>query len=164
MMDFRPALDLIRPALAEGYAVPSFCVWNAETMVAVLSVASDLRAPVMLMNGPGGVFAVAPADRAGSPAASPGGSTCPPRCTSITASSLDHVRACLAAGYTSVMLDYSARPFAENAAALREVVRLARPRGATVEGEIGHVGKANASATEGVAISTSPNPPRPWLT
>ena len=45
---------------------------------------------------------------------------------------------CIAAGYTSVMLDFSKRPFDENAGALREVVALARPRGVTVEGEIGH--------------------------
>ena len=51
-MKFVPMSDLLRPALADGYAVPSFCVWNAETMVAVLSVASDLRAPVILMGGP----------------------------------------------------------------------------------------------------------------
>jgi ketose-bisphosphate aldolase len=61
---------------------------------------------------------------------------------------------CVAAGYTSVMLDYSARPFAENADALRHVVELAHPRGITVEGEIGHVGKVDNITTEGTGDST----------
>jgi len=42
-----------------------------------------------------------------------------------------------------VMLDYSTRPFDENASALRDVVGMARPRGITVEGEIGRIGKAD---------------------
>jgi hypothetical protein len=37
-------LDLLKPALAGGYAVPSFCVWNAETIAAVHGVAADMRA------------------------------------------------------------------------------------------------------------------------
>jgi fructose/tagatose bisphosphate aldolase len=72
--------------------------------------------------------------------------------------SLDLVKDCLEAGYTSVMLDYSSRPFAENAAALRAVVALARPRGATVEGELGHVGKADAATVEGQGDSTLTEP------
>ena len=68
--------------------------------------------------------------------------------------SLQQVRDCLEAGYTSVMLDFSARPFAENVAALRQVVAMAHPRGVTVEGEIGHVGKADAATTEGAGAST----------
>lgn len=56
---------------------------------------------------------------------------------------LDHgktVEACLAAmdgGYTSVMIDGSHLPFEENMELTREVVKLAHPRGITVEGELG---------------------------
>ncbi len=157
-MDFRPALDLIRLAAAEGYAVPSFCVWNAETMVAVLSVAADLHSPVMLMNGPAEFSLLSPADLGEVARGVARRFNVPTALHLDHGESLDHVRTCLAAGYTSVMLDYSSQTFEENAAALREVVRLARPRGATVEGEIGHVGKADASATEGGAISTLTDP------
>ena len=56
---------------------------------------------------------------------------------------LDHgksIEACLAAmdgGYTSVMIDGSHLPFEENIELTREVVKLAHPRGVTVEGELG---------------------------
>ena len=49
---FIPMAELLRRAAAEGYAVPSFCVWNAESMEVVLRTAAKLRAPVILMGGP----------------------------------------------------------------------------------------------------------------
>jgi ketose-bisphosphate aldolase len=52
------------------------------------------------------------------------------------------------------MLDYSARPYAENVSALAAVVRKARPFGITVEGEIGHVGKVDTVTAEGTGAST----------
>ena len=61
-MNFVPMLDLLKPAAAQGYAVPAFCVWNAESTVTVLSVAADLRAPVILMNGPAEHALLSPAD------------------------------------------------------------------------------------------------------
>ena len=68
---------------------------------------------------------------------------------------LDHgnsiamVEDCLAAKYTSVMLDYSTRPWQENVEALRRVVALAHPQGVTVEGELGVVGQADQVSVEG---------------
>lgn len=73
---------------------------------------------------------------------------------------LDHgktVDSCVAAmdgGYTSVMIDGSSLPFAENIELTREVVKLAHARGVTVEGELGvlagvedHVFSATSSYT-----------------
>ena len=157
-MKFRPMAELLADALSRGYAVPSFCAWNGEMMDIVLRVAEDLQAPVVLMHGPGD-FPVMDADLTGAVA-----HTVARRYSIPAALHLDHgdspeiVAACLAARYTSVMLDYSSRPFAENAAALREVVKLAHPRGVTVEGELGHVGKADTVTVEGDGDSTLTNP------
>jgi fructose-bisphosphate aldolase class II len=71
---------------------------------------------------------------------------------------LELVRQCIDARYTSVMLDWSTRPFDENASGLREVVGMSRPRGITTEGELGHVGKADEAATEGGAASALTQP------
>ena len=73
---------------------------------------------------------------------------------------LDHgktVESCAAAmdgGYTSVMIDGSSLPFAENVELTRQVVKLAHARGVTVEGELGvlagvedHVFAENSSYT-----------------
>lgn len=145
-------------ARAGGYAVPAFCAWNAEVMEIVLRVAQDLRAPVIVMNGPCEFFLLEPA-LMGAVA-----HTVARRFSVPAALHLDHgdslevVQACLEAGYTSVMLDYSNRLFAENAAALRQVVTLAHPRGVTVEGELGHVGKADTMTAEGEGDSTLTEP------
>ncbi len=56
------------------------------------------------------------------------------------------------------MLDYSARPYRENAAALRQVVAEAHRRGVTVEGELGHVGRADGASVEGGDTSTLTDP------
>lgn len=52
---------------------------------------------------------------------------------------LDLIRQCIEAGWTSVMIDASARPFEENLALSRQVVEMARPRGITVEAELGAI-------------------------
>lgn len=153
-MKFVPMLDLLRPAAAQGYAVPSFCVWNAESAIAVLSVAHDLRAPVILMNGPAEFTLMSPADIGPIARTVAGRFDVPAALHLDHGNSVDQVESCLAAGYTSVMLDFSSRPYEENVAALRRTVELARPKGVTVEAEIGHVGRADVVTTEGDAEST----------
>jgi ketose-bisphosphate aldolase len=150
--------ELLGPARAGGYAVPSFCVWNAETMFAVLRAADTLRAPVILMNGPSEFEWLRPAELAAVARALAAPVRVPLALHLDHGNSLDQVEECLAAGYTSVMLDFSARPYEENAAALREVARLAHPRGATVEGEIGHVGHTDATTVESGGESTLTEP------
>ena len=157
-MDFVPAKELMASAVRGGWAVPSFCVWNAETMATVLSVARDCRAPVMLMNGPG-EFPLLPPARMAAVARTIAADFDVP-----AALHLDHgdshevVNACLLAGYTSVMLDFSTRPYEENVAALQQVVAKAGPLGVTVEGEIGHVGKVDDVTVEATGPSTLTEP------
>ena len=50
----------------------------------------------------------------------------------------------MSCGFTSVMYDCSTKSFEENIAECKDMVRIAKMFGASVEGEIGHVG-ANAS-------------------
>ena len=51
--------------------------------------------------------------------------------------SLESVKACIAGGYTSVMIDGSSLPYEDNVERTREVVQYAHPFGVTVEGELG---------------------------
>jgi len=157
-MNFVPMHHLLLPAYEGRYAVPSFCAWNAEVAETILQVASDMKAPVILMSGPG-EFPLNPPD------------TLARVCRAVAskysvpaALHLDHgdspatVELCLKAGYTSVMLDYSARPFDENIKGMRQVVAMAHPQGVTVEGEIGSVGKVDDATVEGGARSTLTDP------
>ena len=50
---------------------------------------------------------------------------------------LESVKACIAGGYTSVMIDGSSLSYEDNVALTREVVRYAHPFGVSVEGELG---------------------------
>jgi len=157
-MKFLPMHELLQPAWKGQYAVPAFCAWNAEVMETALQVATDLRAPVILMNGPGEFPLNAPDTMARVARA------IAQRYDVPAALHLDHgdspalVQICIEAGYTSVMLDYSTRPFDENVDALKAVVAKARPKGVTVEGEIGSVGKVDDSTTEGGEHSTLTDP------
>lgn len=158
LMNFVPMSQLLRPAYEGGYAVPSFCAWNAEVIETILQVASDLSSPVILMGGPAD-FVLNSADTLARVARAIAAKYSVP-----AALLLDHgdspalVTACLHAGYTSVMLDYSIRPFAENVAALKEVVTLAHASGITVEGEIGAVGRVDDATIEGGQHSTLTDP------
>jgi len=157
-MGFVPMHALLADAAARGYAVPSFCAWNAETMITVLRVAADLRSPVILMNGPGEFPLLAARHMAAVAEAVVRWFSQPVALHLDHGDSVPLARECMEAGYTSVMLDYSRRPYAENVTAMREVVGRAHARGVTVEGELGHVGRADAITTEGGAVSTLTEP------
>jgi fructose-bisphosphate aldolase class II/tagatose 1,6-diphosphate aldolase GatY/KbaY len=145
--------DLMGRAFRGGYAVPAFCAWNAESMEVVLGVAERMRAPVILMSGPGEFTLLPPAAMAAAARAMEGLHHAAAALHLDHGDSLEMVRACVDARYTSVMLDFSARSFEENVQALRDVVALARPRGISVEGEIGKIGKADDATAEAGAGS-----------
>ncbi len=157
-MRFVSAKDLVGRAAREGYAVPSFCVWNGETMRAALRAATRLRAPVMLMSGPG-EFPLLPATLHARVARAVAEDFDLPAALHLDhGNSMEQVAECIEAGFTSVMLDFSARPYAENAAALRQVAALAQGRGVCVEGEIGAVGRVDDVTVEGAKASTLTEP------
>lgn len=157
-MKLVPMLELLQPAWKAGYAVPSFCAWNAEVTEIVLQVATDLTAPVILMSGPGEFPLNSPDTLADITRAIAAKYNVPAALHLDHGDSLELVDECISAGYTSVMLDFSTRPFEQNAAALKQVVAKARPKGVTVEGEIGSVGKVDDATVEGGKSSTLTEP------
>lgn len=53
---------------------------------------------------------------------------------------IDFIKRAIDLGFTSVMIDASTKPFAENIALTKDVVAYAHAKGVTVEAELGHVG------------------------
>ncbi|WP_342259087.1 class II fructose-bisphosphate aldolase [Spiroplasma endosymbiont of Dioctria linearis] len=123
-----------------GYALPAFNFDNLEMMKAIIEAAEEENSPVILMvtesaakyMGLDYVFALA-----------------------LTASNKskvpvvlhwDHgfdialIKKAIDAGFSSVMLDSSLKPFDENVKETLEVVNYAKSKGVEVESEIGHVG------------------------
>lgn len=153
-----PMKKLMKNALKGCYAVPSFCVWNLETIETVLRTAERMAAPVIIMSGPGEFPLVKPWALAGAARMLKKKYKIPAALHLDHGDSLEMVKDCLEAGFSSVMLDFSAKSFRENEAALKTAAEMAKPLGVTVEGELGHVGKIDNATTEGGCGSTLTDP------
>ena len=61
--------------------------------------------------------------------------------------SIDVIQKCLDAGFDSVMIDASEKPFDENVRVTKEAVKIAASYNANVEAELGYIAKLNQSQT-----------------
>jgi ketose-bisphosphate aldolase len=157
-MNLLPMKILMAHAVKHGYAVPSFCAWNAEVMETILEVCRRLKSPVILMAGPGEFPLLGPAANASVARALLANYKVKAALHLDHGDSLDMVKECVKARFTSVMLDLSTRSFEENTAALAKVCRMCHPKGITVEGEIGAVGKIDSATVEGSTGSRLTDP------
>ena len=66
-------------------------------------------------------------------------------------------------GFSSIMIDGSAKPYEQNIAETRETVKIAHAFGATVEGEIGHVGEAAKEDNLLTDMYTTPEEAKAYL-
>ncbi len=150
--------QMLHRARQQGYAVPGFCVWNAEMIRTALQVAAQHNAPVILMSSPG-EFPLLPPSVLGRIARAEAQPLQIPVAIHLDhGNSLEMVTECLDAGFTSVMLDASDRPFAENVRLTGRAAEMARQAGADSEGEIGAVGRADDIAIEGPHAGTLTDP------
>lgn len=134
-----PGREILEAVAEAGKAVAALNFYNAETLRAHINAANEENSPVILqttestINYLGIDLAVAMARAAAREITQP------------VALHLDHgasfelARRCIEAGYSSVMIDGSKLPLAENIEITRRVVELARWHGVSVEGELGHV-------------------------
>ena len=131
--------DILPQARAEKRAVAAFNVANLETVLSVFKAAEALKAPVIIQ-----VYQrLFKDERAGLIAAMvtrlASESDIPVALHLDHGESLEQLRAAIAIGYTSVMIDGSKLSFAENIALSAEAARIAHDAGVTLEAEIGHV-------------------------
>ncbi len=136
------ATRMLKEAKAGHYAIGHFNINNLEWTKAVLTTAEELKSPVILGVScgagkyMGGFKVVAAMVRALDESL---GITVP------VALHLDHgtydaAKACIEAGFTSVMFDGSSLPFEENIAKTKELVNLAHDKGVSIEAEVGAIG------------------------
>ncbi|MEG0897500.1 MAG: class II fructose-1,6-bisphosphate aldolase, partial [Ruthenibacterium sp.] len=136
------ATEMLQKARDGHYAVGQFNINNLEWTKAVLLTAQELNSPVILgvsegagkyMAGYGTVVGMVKAmDKTL-------GITVP------VALHLDHgsyegAKACVEAGFSSIMFDGSHYPIAENIAKTTELVALAHENGLSIEAEVGSIG------------------------
>ena len=128
--------EMFQRAYDGGYAIGAFNFNNMETIQAITEACREERAPVILQVSQdvraNHTYMVKLAQAAVS------------ECPDIPiALHLDHgdsfetCKFCIDGGYTSVMIDASSRPFAENIAITRQVVEYAHAHGVVVEAELG---------------------------
>ena len=136
------ARDMLIKARDGHYAVGQFNINNLEWTKAILLTAQEMNSPVILgvSEGAGkymtGFKTVAAMVKAMD------------ECLGITvpvALHLDHgtyegAKACVEAGFTSIMFDGSHYPIDENVAKTTELVKLAHDNGSSIEAEVGAIG------------------------
>ncbi len=156
-MPLTTARPILEAARAGRYAVPMFDVCNYEMIRGIVEAAEQVRSPVLLaalkpdLEGRGLDYFMAMARVAAASA------TVPVAIHLDHAGSFDECKRAIDAGFTSVMIDWSTKPFAENAAITRQVCEYAHPRGITVEAELGHVPDAIAGHGESALHGAADN-------
>ncbi|MGB4984431.1 MAG: class II fructose-1,6-bisphosphate aldolase [Erysipelotrichaceae bacterium] len=136
------AKDMLVKARKEGYAVGAFNINNLEWTKSVLLAAQELNSPVILGVSEGaGKYMTGYKTVVGmvEPMLEALNITVP------VALHLDHgsyegAKACLAAGFSSIMFDGSHYPIEENIAKSKELIALAHAQGASIECEVGTIG------------------------
>ncbi len=141
------AKEVLADAQARQYAVPAFDCVEDVMVRAVLETAEAHAAPVFIMalepdiEGNGWVYfsglVKMVADHHKIPIV----------LHLDHADRLEAIGRAVDLGFTSVMIDGSSLPFEENVRITRAAVDVARPRGVSVEGELGHVGGMDLEAT-----------------
>ncbi|ETP71127.1 fructose-1,6-bisphosphate aldolase, class II [Oribacterium sp. C9] len=136
------AKEMLDKALAGHYAVPQFNINNLEWTKSVLLACEEVKSPVILgvSEGAGkymtGFKTVAAMVKSMDETL---GITVP------VALHLDHgtyegSKACIEAGFTSIMFDGSHYDIEENVAKTKELVKLAHDKGVSIEAEVGGIG------------------------
>lgn len=134
--------DVLKKAQKEHYAVGLFNTTDTDMLEAVISAAEEMKSPVIVGTAEvllpyGELKLIAPAIVAAAKRA-----TVPVVVHYDHGLTFERCMEALKLGFSSVMFDGSAGDSDKNIAATKEIVRIAHAMGATVEGEIGHVGEA----------------------
>lgn len=137
--------DVLLPAKEGHYGVGFFNAVNIEMARAVIETAEELNAPVMI--GTAEVLLPAmPLERVAEYLIPMAEKASVPVCVHYDHGlTFDKCMEALKLGFTSVMYDCSTKPYADNLAGVAQMVKVCHGFGATVEGELGHVGD-NAGA------------------
>lgn len=135
--------DMLIKARDEGYAVGQFNLNNLEFTQAILQASEEEKSPVILgvSEGAGrymgGFYTVVKMVEG---LMKDYNITVPVAIHLDHGSSFEKCKEAIDAGFTSVMIDASHKPFAENVEITKKVVEYAHARGVSVEAELGMVG------------------------
>ncbi len=134
--------ELFRHAVAGGYAIPAYNFNNLEQLQAIVIACAETRSPVIIQVSKGArsyanetmlrYMAMGAVEMAREI-----GVDLPIVLHLDHGDSFELCKACIDSGFSSVMIDGSHLPYAENVALTRKVVEYAHQHDVTVEGELG---------------------------
>ncbi|RDV84532.1 class II fructose-1,6-bisphosphate aldolase [Ammonifex thiophilus] len=151
--------EVLGAAAAGGYAVGAFNCNNMEILQAIMAAAEAERSPVIIQASQGAIKYAGLDYIAAMAKTALASATVPVVLHLDHGTSYEQVIRCLAAGFSSVMIDASRLPLEENIALTKEVVKAARAVGASVEAELGRIGgtEDDISVAEREAFFTDPD-------
>lgn len=134
--------EVLKKAQKEHYAVGLFNTTDTDMLEAAISAAEEMKSPIIIGTAEvllpfGELKLIAPSIIAAAKRAS-----VPVVVHYDHGLTFERCIEALKLGFSSVMFDGSAGDSDKNIADTKEIVRIAHAMGATVEGEIGHVGEA----------------------
>lgn len=132
--------ELMLNAQRNHYAIGAFNVENMEMVQAVVAAAEELSSPVILQTTPGTLKYASPEMFYANVAVAAQAAKVPIVMHLDHGSSFPLALRAFRAGYTSIMIDGSQKPFEENIALTKSVVDACHAGGIPVEAELGKVG------------------------
>lgn len=140
--------EILRIAEAKKIAIGSFNTPNLESVLAVIQAAEELNVPVIIMHAEVHEE-LCPLEIIGKVMVQCAKDAKVPVCVHLDhGEHLDYIHTALELGFTSVMYDGSALSYEENVANTCIAVELAKKKGASVEAEIGTLGKRETGREE----------------
>jgi fructose-bisphosphate aldolase class II len=160
-MGFANTRDMFKKAYAERYAVPAFNFVCLEQMLAILEASMETRSPFIMQCSANVRAYIGPAmvrymAQGCIETMRRAGTKVPMALHLDHGKSAEECLACIDDGFSSVMIDGSALPFAENIKETARVVAYARPHGVTVEGELGVLSGIEEDTAHGASTFTDP--------
>ena len=154
---------MLKKAQAEHYGVGLFNTTDTDMAEAVISAAEEMNSPVIIGTAEvllpyGELKLIAPSIRALAERAK-----VPVVLHYDHGLTFDRCIEALKLGFSSIMFDGSAGDSKQNIADTAEIVKIAHSFGASVEGEIGHVGQASSGDGELTNMYTTPEEARAFV-
>ena len=155
--------EVLKKAQKGKYAVGLFNTTDTDMLQAVIEAAEESNSPVILGTAEvllpyGELKLIAPSVIAAAKRAK-----VPVVVHYDHGLTFDRCIEALKLGFSSIMFDGSAKPYEQNIAETSEMVKIAHAFGATVEGEIGHVGEAAKEDNLLTDMYTTPEEAKAYL-
>ena len=155
--------EVLKKAQKGKYAVGLFNTTDTDMLQAVIEAAEESNSPVILGTAEvllpyGELKLIAPSVIAAAKRAK-----VPVVVHYDHGLTFDRCIEALKLGFSSIMFDGSAKPYEQNIVETREMVKIAHAFGATVEGEIGHVGEAAKEDNLLTDMYTTPEEAKAYL-